>query len=57
MTASTRSTPRPSLVIGSYENVDMTSISEAMRGTMDFEIVDYDLLLRLFVKNATQTDT
>lgn len=49
--------PRPTLVVGSYENVDMTPISEAMRGTMDFEIVDYDLLLRLFVKNATQIDT
>jgi hypothetical protein len=45
--------PRPMLVIGSYENVDMTPISEAMRATIDFEIVDYDLLLRLFVKNAS----
>jgi hypothetical protein len=49
--------PRPTLVVGSYENVDMAPISEAMRGTMDFEIVDYDLLLRLFVKNSTQIDT
>ena len=35
----------------------MAPISEAMRGTMDFEIVDYDLLLGLFVKNSTRIDT
>ena len=49
--------PRPTLVVGNYENVDMTPISEAMRATMDFEIVDYDLLLRLFVKHASQVES
>jgi hypothetical protein len=46
--------PKPTLVVGNYENVDMTPISEAKRGRMEFEIVDYDLLLRLFVNNAAK---
>ncbi len=41
--------PRKVLVIGNYENVDLTHIAEASRMINQCDIIDYDTLLQLYL--------
>jgi hypothetical protein len=41
--------PRFILVVGNYENADAQKISEARRRFPDFEIIDYDTIVQLYL--------
>ena len=41
--------PRKILVVGNYENVNLTHIEEASRMLREYDIVDYDTLLQLYL--------
>jgi hypothetical protein len=51
-------TPSYGLVVGTYENMDKTKIAEASRRLQNFELIDYDSLLQLYLagNNALQPD-
>jgi hypothetical protein len=47
------SNPQLALVVGSYENVNMTEVDEAKRAYKPVDIIDYDMLIRLYLGSKT----
>lgn len=51
------SDPHLVLVVGNFENINITEIDEACRMLKNFEIIDYDTILHLYLKLAIPTYT